>query len=80
MAAVSLLLGAKADVNATDYDGQTPLCAAAAKVHVAVIAALLASKAALNVADEGRKTPLQRAAEAGHSAAAALLQEAGRHA
>jgi ankyrin repeat protein len=80
MAAVSLLLGAKADVNATDHKGQTPLCAAAAKGHVAVIAALLASKAALNVADEDRKTPLQRAVAAGHSAAAALLQEAGRHA
>ena len=68
-----LLLANKAEVNAKDDDGHTPLHAAAFNGRRDVAELLLANKAEVNARDDDGATPLHYAARQGHRDVAELL-------
>jgi ankyrin repeat protein len=70
---VDLLLRHRADANAPDSDGQTPLHAAAGKDHFEVVAVLLANGANPNPKNDHGWTPLHIAAAKGHLRVVKLL-------
>ena len=70
---VEALLAAKADVNARDAGGATPLHLAAAQGFKSVAEVLLAAKADVNARDQRGDTPLHMAAAAGQTALVDLL-------
>ena len=68
-----LLLANKAEVNAKDNDGATPLHWAAHNGHKDVAELLLANKAEVNAKDNDGETPLHWAAAKGHKDVVELL-------
>ena len=72
-----LLLASKADVNAKDKDGLTPLHWAAFKGHKDVAEVLLANKADVNAKDNLGLTPLHRATVIGYKDVADLIRQHG---
>ena len=71
---VTLLLSAKADIDAASYDGQTPVFAAACYGHVTVLRLLLRAKAdATRRTGRAGRCPLFIAAVNGHVAAVQCL-------
>jgi ankyrin repeat protein len=70
---VELLLTNKADVNAKDNDGETPLHFAAQEYDKDVAELLLAHKAKINAKNKDGETPLLLAASDGHKDVAELL-------
>lgn len=70
---VAQLIAAKAQVNATGREGQTPLTKAASHGHGAVISQLIAANARVNTSDNYGDTALINAAYGGRVAATALL-------
>ena len=72
-AVVELLLKHKADVNAADKDGATPLLLAAESGHAAVVELLLKHQADVNAANTYGSTPLHFAALKGSIAVVELL-------
>lgn len=72
---VTRLIGKKADVNAADAKGRTPLHYAAITGHVEILTLLLAHKADLNAKDSEGNTLLHLAAGAGNEKAAEFLLE-----
>ena len=75
-AAISLLLSAKADVNATNSSGQTPLHYAAGRDQEATVSLLLSAKADVNKTDSNGTTPLGFARD---DRVRQLLRDAGGH-
>ncbi|KAJ5160851.1 Pfs NACHT and Ankyrin domain protein [Penicillium canariense] len=74
-----LLDTGKADINAKDNDGQTPLLYAAASGHEAMVKLLLARDGAdVNAKDSSGRTPLIWAAANGREAVAKLLLDTGK--
>jgi hypothetical protein len=73
---VTLLLGLGADKDRTNDAGATPLWAAAAAGHAALVP-VLATTSNINLADREGDTPLHAAAEEGHDSVAAALIAAG---
>lgn len=67
----------KADVEAKDNSGKTPLHSAAEWGHKAEAELLLAHKAKANAKDNHGKTPLQLAEEKGYKDLAELLRQHG---
>ena len=65
MDVVKLLLNTKANVEAEDKDGGTPLSCAAKNGHVDVVKLLLNAKANVEAEDKDGGTPLSCAAENG---------------
>ena len=76
---MELLLANKAEVNAREGLGKTPLHYAAAIGHKDVAALLLASQAEVNAVDGFGETPLHYSALVGRHDVAALLREHGGH-
>ena len=70
-----MLLKNRADPNAQEQGGYTPLHAAAQNGDEATIRALLYGGADLTLRSDDGKTPLDLALHAGHGEAAKLLQE-----
>ena len=77
VSAVAALIAAKADVDAQDEDGRTPLHLAVRSNHAAIVDALLAAKANVNLQDENGSTPLHWANTLGRSHFFAKLIAAG---
>jgi cytohesin len=73
MDVAKLLLDSKADVNAKDNRGQTPLAQVAHWGHEDMAELLLASKADVNAKDNDGNTPLHEAAKSGNKDVAVLL-------
>ena len=69
---------AKANVNAEDDDGSTPLHEAAYNGHAAVVAQLLQAKANPIAVDKHGDTPAKNAESQGHSDLAKLLHQAAK--
>jgi ankyrin repeat protein len=76
-AAVELLLKWKADVNARDHRGWTPLMCAASQGHVWIVRGLLAAKADVNAQTRRLETALNQAEEDSHDAVVKLLRGVG---
>ena len=81
---VELLLASKAEVNAKDKQGGTPLHRAATgpgrgRDAAEVAELLLANKADVNAKDNEGYTPLHFAAYSGHKDVAELLRQHGGH-
>lgn len=76
-AVVDLLLAAKADPNAVNKRGLTPLHYAAETGHKAVVESLLAAKADINIRANDGKTALMLALNESHADVAELLKKAG---
>ena len=76
-AALALISGKSADVNALQPDGSTPLAWAAHEDDTTVVAALLKAGAKVNVADEYGDTALTQACANGNAAIVRLLLDAG---
>lgn len=74
-----MLLASKAEVNAKNDHGATPLHLAAAYGHKSVAELLLANKAEVNASDGNGLTPLHWASTRGHTDVAELLREHGGH-
>jgi ankyrin repeat protein len=74
-----LLLANKAEVNARDNNGATPLHYAAIGSHKDVVELLLANKAAVNARDKDGRTPLNYAVLKGIGAVAGSLRQHGGH-
>ncbi|KAL4916650.1 ankyrin repeat-containing domain protein [Aspergillus aurantiobrunneus] len=70
-----LLIEAKADINAVDNTGHTPLHIAAMLPGIEVTLILLANGAAVNVADLYGRTPLFFARQVGNTQVVRLLEE-----
>jgi ankyrin repeat protein len=75
--AVSMLLGAGADVNATSASGRTPLIEAAEFGRINSARLLIDSGANVNVGQRGWGTALEAAERMGHNDVAATLRQAG---
>ena len=75
--AVLALISNKADVNAPQPDGSTPLAWAAHEDDATVVTALLKAGAKANVADEYGETPLTQACANGNAAIVKQLLDAG---
>lgn len=73
---VNWLVGAGADVNATDHGGRTPLMEAARR-SASIVKLLLGADADANVADQNGCTPLMEAATMGNVESVELLLDAG---
>src|SRR4051812_4803278 len=71
------LIASKADVNAAQPDGSTPLSWAAHEDDAAVVEALLKAGARVNVADEYGETPLTQACSNGNAKIVKMLLDAG---
>lgn len=71
--AAELLLAGKADVNARDDDGRTPLLSAAAAGYREVVESLLANHAEIDAKDKKGRSPLRVAAYWGQQDVAKLL-------
>jgi ankyrin repeat protein len=74
-----LLLANKAEVNAKNNLGSTPLHFAVHWGHKDVAELLLANKAEVNVKDNDGETPRQAAEAMGHKEIAELLRQHGGH-
>jgi ankyrin repeat protein len=74
-----LLLANKAEVNAKNNLGSTPLHCAASLGHKDVAELLLANKAEVNVKENNGDTPLQAAEAFGHKEIVELLRQHGGH-
>ena len=70
---MKLLLANKADVNASNHNGATPLYVAAQNGHTEVVKLLLANKADVNARHTDGRTPLWMAAQEGHTEVVKLL-------
>jgi ankyrin repeat protein len=70
---VRLLVGARADVNATQQGGYTPLHQAADRGHEQVVKLLLAAGARRDARSAGGRTPADHARAKGHAGVVALL-------
>ena len=75
---VALLLANKADVDAQDNGGWTPLHMAARSGSMEVVHILLANKAKVDVKDNDGITPLKRAMLQGQQDVVELLRQHGR--
>ena len=73
---VRLLLTAKADVNAAENDGKTPLMSASANGHLEVVQALLAASADVNARQGDGSNGLMLALQNDHPEVAKLLTSA----
>jgi ankyrin repeat protein len=73
----ALLTSQKADVNATDDHGNTPLMEAARFGHDDVVRALLIARADVTVKNDQGQSALTLAAAGGHDQTAKLLTQAG---
>jgi ankyrin repeat protein len=69
----------KADVNARNFDGMTPLHRAELYGHKDVVELLLANKAGVNPRDGGVATPLFLASATGLKDVEELLRQYGGH-
>ena len=69
----------KADVNAKDENGNTPLHIAAEKGHENMAELLLANNAEINAKDNNGRTPLAWAENQGHKDVVELLRQHGGH-
>ena len=76
---VELLLANKAELDARDKNGKTPLHFAASYDHRDVLELLLANKAEVNAKTNNGQTPLHMAAVNGHKDVAELLRQHGGH-
>jgi ankyrin repeat protein len=74
---VSVLIDLKADPDAKDRNGHTPLHLAAQKGHTETVAALIENGANRDDSDEYGNTPLHFAAQAGHTKTALILIDKG---
>ncbi len=74
---VELLLDYRADVNATDADGNTALHLAASQGHVYAVKKLLAKQANPSLTNRFRETPLEMALGNGHKTVSEDLLNAG---
>jgi hypothetical protein len=77
VAIVSMLLDAKANPNAANEDGRTPLYPAARSEDVRFVDLLVEAKAVVNVFDKFRKTPLDVASEVNNQATIEVLEGYG---
>jgi ankyrin repeat protein len=75
----ALLLKGKADVNATNSYGETPLYAAVDNARMEMVKLLLANQAAINVTNNDGETPLHEAAKYGHKDIVEFLRQHGGH-
>lgn len=74
---MQLLLKNKAEINAKDKTGQTPLHEAAYLGHLEVVKILVTDGADVNVRDENGKTPLGCAVEGQNKEVADYLRKHG---
>jgi hypothetical protein len=74
---IQVLLEFKADVNALDGHGGTPLVAAALNGEIECVRVLLAAKANVNTATKRGSTPLMKAAKSSHNQVVRMLIKAG---
>jgi ankyrin repeat protein len=74
-----LLLANKAEVNAKEEDGITPLHFAAEEGLKDVVELLLSSNADVNAKDNDSNTPLRLAVSNSHADVAELLRQRGGH-
>jgi ankyrin repeat protein len=74
-----LLLAHKADLNARNKDGDTPLHLAALADQLDVATLLLAGKASVNSRNNDGATPMNVAAKSGYNDMADLLHRSGGH-
>jgi ankyrin repeat protein len=74
-----LLLANKAEVNAKQNHGFTPLHSAAFNGHKDVAELLLTNKAAVNTMNDAGETPLHVVVAKGHNDVAELLRQHGGH-
>ena len=76
---MKLLLAGKAEVDAKDNKGYTPLHWAADEGKEEAVFSLLQNKAEVNAKDNNGYTPLHYAAQNSHKEAAALMRQYGGH-
>lgn len=74
---VSALLKKRADVNARDDNGQTPLMAAAGRGHLEMVKLLIDKGADVNATDENGRTALMEAAMSGQLQIVEFLNDKG---
>ncbi len=77
MAAVRMLIGARANINAKDDYGRTPLLGASREGYEEIVATLIASGADVNTEDNNGEAPLHSASRKGHEGIVATLIAAG---
>ena len=76
---VELLLKNKANINAVDNYGETPLHDAAINGRLDMVKLLLTHQAAVNATNKDGETPLRETAKYGHKEVVDLLRQHGGH-